>query len=274
LSTDLETNVCVVGAGIAGLTTAYLLSKAGEKVIVIDDGAIGGGESGRTTAHLSNAIDDRFYKLEKLRGEENSRLAATSHAAAIDKIEQTAREEEIDCDFARVDGYLFEPPEGDQSELDKELTAAKRAGASVEMVERAPIQDFDTGRAIRFARQGQFHIFKYLNGLARAIEQNGGQLFSNTKAWDWTGGEAPTVEIADGKKIRAKAVVLATNYPLKSQVHFKQAAYRTYVVGVKVPKGAVAKALFWDTEDPYHYTRIQEENDYDVAAPLRNIRIG
>lgn len=264
LSNDIETHVCVVGAGIAGLTTAYLLAKAGEKVIVIDDGVIGGGESGRTTGHLSNAIDDRFYELEKLHGEEKSRLAAQSHAAAIDFIERTSESEQIDCDFSRLDGYLFEPPDGDQSELDQEFEAARRSGASVEFADRAPINDFNTGRAIKFARQGQFHILKYLKGLAEKIEQNGGQLFSHTKAFDWTGGENPTVEIADGKKIRARAVVLATNYPLKSGLHFKQAPYRTYVIGVRAPKGFVTKALYWDTNDPYNYTRLQEENDYDV----------
>src|SRR5881394_1490932 len=107
LDQDTSTNVCIIGAGIAGLTTAYLLAREGKSVIVLDDGPIGGGMTARTTAHLTNALDDRFYELERLFGEEGSRQAATSHTAAIDKVEEIVRQEKIECEFARVDGYLF-----------------------------------------------------------------------------------------------------------------------------------------------------------------------
>src|SRR5207253_6222171 len=107
LTQDLRTNVCVVGAGIAGMTTAYLLARAGRAVVVIDDGEIGGGETGRTTAHITAALDDRYSEIEKLHGEEGARIAAESHVAAINRIETIASLEDIDCDFERVDGYLF-----------------------------------------------------------------------------------------------------------------------------------------------------------------------
>src|SRR4051812_42374642 len=84
--TDTRVDVCVVGAGIAGLSTAYLLAKAGKAVLVLDDGPVGGGQTGRTTAHLSNAIDDRYTEIERLHGREGARLAAQSHTAAIDRI--------------------------------------------------------------------------------------------------------------------------------------------------------------------------------------------
>ena len=76
LTQDLRTNVCVIGAGIAGLTTAYLLARAGRAVVVIDDGPIGGGETGRTTAHLTAALDDRYYNIAKLHGADGAQLAA------------------------------------------------------------------------------------------------------------------------------------------------------------------------------------------------------
>src|SRR5438128_1144429 len=84
LSKDLSCDVCVIGAGIAGLTTAYQLAREGKKVIVLDDGLIGSGETGRTSAHLSNALDDRYYYLEQKHGKEGAHLAAQSHSAAID----------------------------------------------------------------------------------------------------------------------------------------------------------------------------------------------
>src|SRR5687767_5446836 len=80
LAADVTTDVCIIGAGIAGLSTAYHLVRAGKKVLVIDDGPIGGGETGRTTAHLASALDDRFSWLEKIHGAQGARLAAASHA--------------------------------------------------------------------------------------------------------------------------------------------------------------------------------------------------
>src|SRR5687768_4616368 len=128
LTADTSADVCIVGAGIAGLSTAYLLTQVGKTVVVVDDGPIGHGMTGVTTAHLVNALDDRFFELERLHGERGSRLAAESHTAAIDLIEKIVAREHINCDFIRLDGYLFCAPEHDEAYLDRELAAAQRAG--------------------------------------------------------------------------------------------------------------------------------------------------
>src|SRR3954453_16539221 len=104
LGEDTAADVCIVGAGIAGMTTAYLLAREGKSVIVLDDGPIAGGQTQRTTAHLSNALDDRYFEIERLHGTEGARLAAESHAAAIDRIGAIVRDEGIECDFERLDG--------------------------------------------------------------------------------------------------------------------------------------------------------------------------
>jgi hypothetical protein len=90
LTSNIAADVCIVGAGISGLTTAYLLSREGLKVVVIDDGPLCGGDTGRTTAHLANEIDDSYQEIESLHGREGARLAAESHTAAIDLIERLA----------------------------------------------------------------------------------------------------------------------------------------------------------------------------------------
>ena len=258
---DIETEVCVVGAGIAGLTTAYLLCREGKRVVVLDDGPILSGETERTTAHLASALDDRFFELERVHGEEGARKAAESHAAAIDKIESIVRSENIDCDFERLDGYLFVPPGESTDVLDRELEAAQRAGLSVIKVERAPILSFDTGAALRFARQGQFHPTRYLSALARAIGRDGGEIFTQTHVAKVEGGRRARVQTVDGFSVTANAVVVATNTPINDRVtiHTKQAPYRTYVIGARVPMGSVTKALYWDTPDPYHYVRSQSD---------------
>jgi len=262
LKENIRTDVCIIGAGIAGMTTAYLLAKEGRSVVVLDDGVIGGGMTGRTTAHLTNAYDDRFFEMEKLHGEEGARLIARSHTAAIDKVEEIAREEQIDCGFERLDGYLFMPPGESTDLLNDELKATHRAGlVDVKLVQRAPIETFDTGPALRFPRQGQFHPLDYLTGLTRAFIRAGGRIFTETHATKMTGGDSARVETAHGPSVACDAIVVATNTPVNDRVaiHTKQAPYVTYVIGVRVPKGSVTRALYWDTPDPYHYLRIQSD---------------
>jgi glycine/D-amino acid oxidase-like deaminating enzyme/nitrite reductase/ring-hydroxylating ferredoxin subunit len=263
ITEDVSTDVLIVGAGIAGMTTAYLLAREGKRVIVLDDGPIGGGMTSRTTAHLVYALDDRYYELERLHGENGARLAAESHSAAIDRIEKIVKEEKIDCEFERLDGYLFAPPNESKVQLEDELKATHRAGLTgVEMVERAPIKDFDTGKALRFPGQAQFHPLLYLDGLARAIRRDGGRIFTGTHANKIEGGQQARVETSDGHVITAAAVVVATNTPVNDRfaIHTKQGPYITYVIGARVPSGSVAKALYWDTPDPYHYVRLESIN--------------
>lgn len=262
LASDIETDICVVGAGIAGMTTGYLLSRENQRVVVLDDGPIGGGETCRTTAHLVNAPDTYFTELEKLHGRPRARLAAESHTAAIDKIEEIVRAEKIRCGFRRLDGYLYFEPGEPTEALESELEATHRAGLEdVEMVESVPLESFETGPALRFPRQGQFHVIEYIKGLARAIETNGGRIHRQTHADEIEGltGESTRVKTSNGAIIRARAAVVATNSPVNDRVviHAKQASYRTYVIGARVPRGSIPHILLWDTSNPYHCVRLQ-----------------
>ncbi|XXY48059.1 FAD-dependent oxidoreductase [Sorangium sp. So ce269] len=268
-ATDHGADVCVVGAGIAGLTTAYLLAKAGKSVIVLDNGSVGGGESGFTTAHITHALDRRWASLTKLHSAGNLRHAARSHTLAIETIARIVKEEEIDCDFRRVHGYLFIAPGSHPSTLRDEIEAAHRAGlGSVHYVDRAPLLDFDTGPAVRFPDQAQFHIRRYLAGLSRAIERDGGKLYTLAHVTDVDEDSVPhkvVVKTARGHQVVASQAVLATNSPFipRISVHMKQAGYRTYVIGLRVPRGAVPPGLYWDTADPFHYVRVANVDGAD-----------
>ena len=259
LDQDLNVDVCIVGVGIAGLTTAYLLGKKGVSTAVLDSRRVAAGQSQRTSAHLTNAHDNLYSEVEKVHGVEGIRVAADSHTAAIDFIEQTVSECQIDCDFRRVPGYLFCGENQSQTILDQEFAAAGRAGLKgLEFVGRAPLVDFDTGRCLRYPKQAQFHPLKYFAGLAAQIKNMGGKIFDDAAVKDVKGGDHATVTTVDGRTVTAKSVVVATNSPMNDMyaIHTKQAPYLTYVIGLTIDHGSVSPALYWDTEDPYHYVRL------------------
>jgi glycine/D-amino acid oxidase-like deaminating enzyme/nitrite reductase/ring-hydroxylating ferredoxin subunit len=267
LQKDLQTEIVIVGGGISGLSVAYCLAKSGRKVIVIEDGFIGSGETGRTTAHLVNALDDRYSEIENKLGETASMLAAMSHTEAINFIEKIIQEESISCDFHRVDGYLFLHPSDHLKTLEDELNATHRAGISTTLLQEVPGIPYEGGPCLRFPNQAQFHPMKYLRGLAEAIIKYDGIIFTQTRAQEFK---------KDGIKandyfIQADHIVVATNSPVNDWVtmHTKQHPYRTYVIGGLVPKDTLPPALWWDSgnvnskwvTDPYHYVRLQPYNE-------------
>jgi glycine/D-amino acid oxidase-like deaminating enzyme/nitrite reductase/ring-hydroxylating ferredoxin subunit len=278
LESDIEADVCIVGGGIAGLSAAYQLSRESKSVIVLDDGPLAAGETERTTAHLSYALDDRLSILEELHGLEKTRLAVQSHLAAINEIQAIVTREQIQCDFDRLDGFLFAPPGGSQEKLQRDFDTAMRIGLKdVRFVDRAPWPDYDTGRCLVFPNQGQFHPLKHLQGLRAAIERNGGKLFCNTRAMTFEGGERARVVTENEHTITCRFIIVATNTPVNDRfkIHSKQAAYRTFAIGLEQPKGAIPTALYWDTaqdaqseeSEPmsasYHYVRLQSAEDPD-----------
>ena len=275
LSKDVVTDVCVVGAGIAGMTTAYLLLREGKSVVVLDDGPIGGGQTQRTTAHLTNAIDDRYIHIESWHGREGARMAAESHTAAIERIEAIAKQENIECEFERLDGYLVGSSVESHEILQQELQAARRAGLSqVELLPRCPAFELSSEPCLRFPNQGQFHPIKYLTGLKQAVQRMGGLIFTQSRVEKIECGPPAMVHTYSGTVVTAHSVVVATNSPFNDLVtiHTKQAAYISYVLGFEVPKGSVKRALVWDTENPYHYARLQalpesESNGMDSLYP-------
>ncbi len=272
LNENIDADVVIVGAGIAGLSVAYHLIRSGKSVVVVEDGFVGSGETGRTTAHLSNAIDDRYYEVERLFGEEGAKLAAESHTKAIDSIEKIVTEENILCDFRRVSGYLFLGPDDNEDSLKKEFEAAQKAGLNVRWLESIPYIGDAQGPCIEFRNQAQFHPMKYLKAIAEAIIKKGGRIYTQTRAKEIDG---TGIETEAGFKVNAKSIVVATNTPVNNKfvMHLKQYPYRSYVIGATIERGQLPYALWWDTGDhsidkdiaPYHYIRLQEYNDeYDL----------
>ncbi len=258
LNEDTTSDVCIVGGGIAGLTTAYRLSQEGKSVVVLESGTLCSGMTSLTTAHLSHVMDRGMSTIERLHGEEGARLAVQSHATAIRWIEETAARESIACDFERVDGYLFATSDGRVRQIEKEWHAARRAGLTdVARYDTDIPLPFPAEVCLRFPGQAQFHPMKYLSGLARAIQQMGGRLFTDSHVVQVDAKPRMVVKTHRGWHVSADAVVVTTNTPINNTVtlHTKQAPYVSYVIGAKIAAGSLSKALYWDTEDPYHYVR-------------------
>lgn len=272
LAENLQTDVVIVGGGMAGISIAYNLCKSGKQVVVVEDGCIGSGETGRTTAHLASALDDRYYDLQRIFGKDGARLAAESHHAAIQFIEDTIHTEHIECDFTRLSGYLFLHPNDNPDALEKEWEALGDTPLKVNKLEAVPGMFNNATPCIEFLDQAQFHPLKYLQGLCKAIERMGGRIYIETRAREI---DSTGIVTDDEYTVHAAHVVVATNVPVNDWfvMHAKQFPYRSYVIGAAVTKGRLPKALWWDTGDakansslpPYHYVRLQNFNDeYDL----------
>jgi glycine/D-amino acid oxidase-like deaminating enzyme/nitrite reductase/ring-hydroxylating ferredoxin subunit len=259
LDQDLTVDTVIVGSGIAGLSTAYELALEGRKVAVLDRGPIAGGITARTTAHLTSLCDESFKNLIDVQGLDAAKQFYESQAASIDRIEKIHNLESIDCDFRRLDGFLFPALGTDPSNLAANLEADRKVGIGVEDCKGLPFEGLKDTRCLRYGKQGTFHPLKYLQGVAAAIQKRGGKLFAETcmEEIEET-NSGVVVKTRNGRKVKAGTAVIATNSPVNNRtaLHTKQAPYRTYAMAFRLPRNTLPDALYWDTLDDYHYVRL------------------
>ena len=243
-------DVCVIGAGIAGLSTAYMLQRARKSVIVIDALGIGAGASGRSSAHFLPP-DERYFEIERNAGAVRVQLVADSYRQAINCVQSIVRTERIECEFERLDAFQVSPNRLWNDTLEREYAVTSRLGLDVRRLERVPGLGFDTGPCLRFANQAQFHPLKYLNGLARGIVRMGGQIFGATRALGVAGDNEVQHVQTEGGAIAVAAVVMATNTRIDGG-----SPAQSYVVAVRVPRDALPRLLLWGTGAPCYYVRL------------------
>jgi glycine/D-amino acid oxidase-like deaminating enzyme/nitrite reductase/ring-hydroxylating ferredoxin subunit len=261
LEENLEADVAIVGGGITGITTAALLTAAGRRVVVLEARRIGKGETFKTTAHLTEALDVRYHRLESRFGEAGAKLAAEGQRAAIDRIARFVQELSIACDFRRVPGFLFAERPEEVKELGREAEIALKLGIRVALTDTVPLP-FPTRGALRFEDQATIQPRTYLQALTEAVVAQGGQLFENTQVTAIDEGD-PCRIVTERGVVTARAVVVAAHVPVSNRLllHTKLAAYRSYAVGIEMP--FPTDALFWDLGDPYHYIRRQRVDGRD-----------
>jgi glycine/D-amino acid oxidase-like deaminating enzyme/nitrite reductase/ring-hydroxylating ferredoxin subunit len=279
LKEDIAVDVLVVGAGITGITAAYLLKRAGCSVALVERYRCVEGETAHTTAHLTAITDTRLKDLIKSFGQDHAQAVWDAGYAAIEMIDRLVYREQIKCQFEWVPAYLFHPTTGtgtgDENEeqvandLKEEAELATGMGFDAEFVNDVPVFHRP---GIRFENQAKFHPRKYLVALLRLIHGKGSHVFENTNIEEIEGSPV-TARTDDGHRIHCGHLLLATHVPLQGKTSMvpatllqsKLAPYTSYAVGGWLTRGAVPEALFWDTRDAYDYLRVDRRHDHDFV---------
>jgi glycine/D-amino acid oxidase-like deaminating enzyme/nitrite reductase/ring-hydroxylating ferredoxin subunit len=268
LTEPLKADVAVVGSGMAGLSAAYEIQRAGRSVVVIEPGPIGGRLTPRTSGHLGFEPDDLFDALIKRRGVDDARQIYESQRAAVARVEEIVREEGIDCGFARVDGYLIASDVERWDLIDQEHEACTEVGfLDAVYADEAPLKGVDTGACLRFPQQARFDPVRYCRGLAEAIQRGGGQLFAHTPVSGVEeSGDGVRLTTASGVTVTAAAAVVAANAAFQDTAGLqgKHTPFRTYLLAARVAKGEAADILLWDTDQPHRYTRLLPGAEHDL----------
>ncbi|MET9992933.1 FAD-dependent oxidoreductase [Streptomyces mutabilis] len=213
LAEDLDVDVAVIGAGVAGISTAWELARAGRSVAVLEAGRVAAGVTGHTSAKLTALHSLVYDKLRRTRGPGGARLYARSQSEAIEHAAGIVEELGIDCDWETRDAYTYVCDADRVDEVRAEAAAAKEAGlpATFETETGLP---FPVAGAVKVTGQVQFHPRKYLLALAEDLEAHGGRIFEGTTVHGLDEGGPCRVTTESGATVTARDVVVATHYPI------------------------------------------------------------
>jgi glycine/D-amino acid oxidase-like deaminating enzyme/nitrite reductase/ring-hydroxylating ferredoxin subunit len=256
LSRDLHADVCVVGAGIAGLSAALELRRAGASVVVLEGRFVGAGASGYNTAKLSALHGLTYAKLERSLDEGAARTYAEANQRGVERAFELAGELGIDCDLRRKPNVTYAESADDRAQIEAEVAAAGRAGLPAQLVEELDLP-FPVAAAVSVANQAEFHPVKYLEGLAGELERRDVRVYESTMAVSVDAGSPCRVRSEAGHTVTAGSVVVATHLPfLDRGLYFARChPERSYVVAAPYEGGAAAEAMYLSTESPAHSIR-------------------
>ncbi|TPX17940.1 uncharacterized protein E0L32_012003 [Thyridium curvatum] len=291
LKDDLETEVCIIGAGISGISVAYELVSRGKDVVLIEARDVLSGETGRTSGHLANALDDHYIHVKEKHGNEGAQAAADSHTWALERVGEIAKNLSIDCEYRRVPGYEISQYERDDKrhaedlkELKAEAEMAKDLGLRAVFQEGLTIKGWD-GKpdqrdGVVFFDQAAFHPTLYLVGIMKWLhKQPNFKCYTHTRMMTaeekgievlGIGQKSVQVKTEGGQTIQCAYAVEATCIPLqKISVIVEMEYMRTYAIAIRVPKGSVEDCFIYDSAEEYKYVRLtacDDKDDYMIVG--------
>lgn len=266
LENDIKVDVAIVGGGMAGITSAFLLKEEGLKVAVIEASQILKGTTGHTTAKITSQHGLIYAKIKSALGEEKAQQYAQANEFAIQAIENIVKTKNIQCDFHRSAAYIYTHQEKYVQKIEQEVLAASSLGIKASYHEEIPLP-FNVNAAMRFDNQARFHPRKYLLALADEIVREGNYIFEQTRAINIEEGTTCNVITVNGKKVSAPNVIIATHYPFYDGygMYFTRLyPERSYVLGIKI-KGQFPEGMFITAEDPGRSLRQQEFDDTKIV---------
>lgn len=236
LDDDLEVDVCIVGGGITGITCAYLLSKHGFKVALLEKDLLACKTTGNTTGKITSQ-HGLFYKyLIDTFGFDSAKSYLDANEFAIKNIKEIIKTNNIDCDFSIQDAYVYTQDEKEIQKIKDEVKAVNSLGFNSEFVANIPLPISDVKGAIRFPSQAQFHPRKYLTALCEIIKENNGDIFENSRVYDVKNEKDSYIAYTKNNKVKSKYVILATRYPIINFPGFyflKMYQEMSYIIGVE-----------------------------------------
>lgn len=264
LEKDEEAEVCVVGGGIFGLTTAYYLTLAGKKVTLLEKGKIGEKVSGNTTGKITSQHGLFYDHLISDYGEEYARKYLEANEEAIKNMRDIIEKEQIECDFSERKAYVYTTKQDEVIELEKEVNAVKKIGGNAKLITNTGLP-FKIKGAVEFEGQAQFHPRKYMIGLAKSILREN-KIYNFTTVTDVKKeGDIFTV-YTDRGNINAKYIVLATHYPIINMPGFyftKMYQSTSYIIAIetnsKLPQG-----MYIGAKEPIYSFRTAQYNGKEI----------
>lgn len=238
---NIETDICIIGGGITGISTAYYLTKENLKVTVLDMGKIGFQTTGNSTAKITSQ-HGLFYKyLKDSKGEDFARLYYDANEDAIKNIKKIVEKENIECDLECQSAYVLAANREEVQKVKDEVEVVRGFGGHAEYLEREDIDKnlliLNPLAAIRFKNQAQFNSYKYTIELAKICKNLGANIYENTKVVDVRDEkDYYYLETEDGYKIKAKYLVITTKYPIINMPGFYfMKMYQSTSYGISIP---------------------------------------
>ena len=259
-----ETEICIIGGGLFGLTTAYYLTQQGKKVIVLEKGEIGEKVSGNTTGKITSQHGLFYEHLINDYGKEYAKKYLEANEEAIENIKEIIKKEQIKCEFYKQNAYVYTTQEDEVIEIQKEVEAVKKLGKEAEFVTQTELP-FKIKGAIKFKEQAQFHARKYMIGLCKAIlKQN--EIYAYTTVTDVVKEEDKYNIYTDRGNVKAKYVVIATHYPIINMPGFyftKMYQSTSYLIAIETDK-KLPQGMYISAKEPIYSFRTATYNGKQI----------